>query len=189
MLSQYIDYDNYEFALYLNAPHTEPVLVVRLEEACLALHALIQISEPFRRSRRGGRSSRPHDGPGPVNVESGMATMGLALRDLFRCNPHPATVTYRLTLLKDDALRLPRMCRRVHVLSGTAWVTVAGRDITLEIGETMSFAQENDFVLISALGAPVNLEIQGDYSPCPSRLRIACWKRFFKSCLAWGWTV
>lgn len=124
-----------------------------------------------------------------LETESGMATMGLALDDLFRCDPHSALVTIRLTLLKNQSFRLPRMCRRVHVLSGTAWVTVAGKDITMEIGETMSFAPENDFVLISALGAPLNLEVQGDHRPCPNWLKIRCWKRFFKRCLAWGWTV
>lgn len=107
--------------------------------------------------------------------------MSLALRDLFRCNQHSASVTYRLTLLKDHAFRLPRTCPRVHVLAGTAWVS-AGRkhrkDIILEVGETASFAPEKDLVLISALGhAPLNLEVQGDHRPCPNWLKIACWKR------------
>ena len=108
--------------------------------------------------------------------------MGLTLGDLFRCNPHSATVTYRLTLLKGHALRLPRTCPRVHVLSGTAWVTVAGKDIILEVGETVSFTPEKDFVLISALRAPLNLEVQGDHRICSnySRTTCTCWKRLFR---------
>jgi hypothetical protein len=99
------------------------------------------------------------------------------LSDLFRCNPRPASITYRLALLKNHAFELPRECRRVHVLSGTAWVTVAGRDIILGIGETMSFGPEKDVVLISALGAPVDLEVQGDYHSCQNRPRAICWRR------------
>jgi hypothetical protein len=106
--------------------------------------------------------------------------MGLALSDLFRCNPHSALVTIRLTLLKNQSFRLPRTCPRVHVLSGTAWVTVGGKDITMEIGETMSFAPEKDFVLISALRAPLNMEVQGDHRPCPNWLNITCLKRLFR---------
>lgn len=66
------------------------------------------------------------------------------------------------------------------MLSGMAWVTVAGKDITLGIGETMPFAPEKDFVLISALGAPLNLEVQGDHRICPNYSRTTCWKRLFR---------
>lgn len=102
---------------------------------------------------------------GSLESESGMETVRLALRDVFRWNPRSASVTYRLTLLKGHVFRLPRTCPKVHVLAGTAWVT-AGRkerkDIILEGGETALFAPEKDFVLIEALGnAPLNLEIQG----------------------------
>lgn len=117
--------------------------------------------------------------------------MRLALGDLFRCNRHPAIVTYRFTLLKGHTCRLPRTCPKVHVLSGTAWVT-AGRkkrkDIVLGVGETASFAPEKDFVLISALGtAPLNLEIQGDHRSCPNWLKITCWKRLIGKSLMRRW--
>lgn len=105
--------------------------------------------------------------------------MRLALRDLFQCNPRSATVTYRLTLLRNHTFRLPRTCPNVHVLSGTAWVTVAGKDIILEVGETVSFTLEKDLVLISALRAPLNLEVRGDHRICPNCLRTTCWKRLF----------
>jgi quercetin dioxygenase-like cupin family protein len=65
----------------------------------------------------------------------------------------------RLVLYRKETYRLPQACRKIQVLSGAAWVTVAGEDVILTQGEKTSFMPGKD-VLISALGnAPLILEI------------------------------
>lgn len=58
---------------------------------------------------------------------------------------------YRFTLHKGEVFRLPSACRDLHILSGTAWITVAGEDIILTSDKKASLAS-NRGAIISALG-------------------------------------
>jgi hypothetical protein len=70
---------------------------------------------------------------------------------------------HRLVLSKGELYRLPAPSQVLRVLSGTAWVTLAGQDIFLEAGEKRAFTVNGDIALVSALGrAPLTLEVGGD---------------------------
>jgi hypothetical protein len=44
----------------------------------------------------------------------------------------------RLTLLRGEALRVPKASRALRVLSGTAWVSLEGEDLVLARCESLS---------------------------------------------------
>jgi hypothetical protein len=78
---------------------------------------------------------------------------------LPRFSPNLADKVLRLVLYRNEMYRLPHACRKVQVLSGVAWMTVAGEDVFLTQGEKTSFTLGKG-VLISALGnTPLILEI------------------------------
>ena len=90
-------------------------------------------------------------------------SMSLTLTGLPRCQPHAACASLRLVLYAGEVLRLPQTRLQVRIVSGSAWVTFAGRDIVLKSGETTSFASGEDAALVSALEeAPLTIEILGD---------------------------
>ena len=62
-------------------------------------------------------------------------------------------LTPRLFIIrKSEVFRLPSACREVQVLSGVAWITVAGKDIILTCQEPKeSLPLNQDFALVSAL--------------------------------------
>lgn len=63
------------------------------------------------------------------------------------------------TLRKGEVFRLPLAFREVQVLSGVAWITVAGEDIILTCKEKASLLLNKDEAIISALSdAPLILE-------------------------------
>lgn len=63
------------------------------------------------------------------------------------------------TLQKGEVFRLPSACREIQVLSGVAWITVAGEDIILIRGKTATLALNKDEALVSAINdAPLILE-------------------------------
>lgn len=69
-------------------------------------------------------------------------------------------VTAQFTLTKNEVFRIPSACQKVHVLSGMAWLTVAGEDIILTAGEKVSLGSYQDIAILSALGeVPLLLEI------------------------------
>ena len=83
----------------------------------------------------------------------------------FRSFDHPfeanlkSVASHHLTLHQGEVFRFPSACRELYVLSGVAWITVAGEDIILAPNETASLASNNDFAIISALGnIPLILE-------------------------------
>jgi hypothetical protein len=61
-------------------------------------------------------------------------------------------VTCQFTLEKSELFRIPSTCKELHILAGTAWITVAGRDIVLTCGEKASFEPNKDRAILSALG-------------------------------------
>jgi hypothetical protein len=71
-----------------------------------------------------------------------------------------APAPLRFVLLAGEALRVPRACASVSVLSGSAWITLGGRDIVLSPGEARTFDAAREKVIVSALGAvPLLVEV------------------------------
>lgn len=79
-----------------------------------------------------------------------MLHLSRTLADLLRTQIK-SSVPYRLLLDKNGLFRLPKNCHRVQVLSGTAWVTVAGKDIILTSQETALLPDSQGVSLISNL--------------------------------------
>lgn len=78
--------------------------------------------------------------------------------NLFKENPKFA-LPCNFTLQKGEVFRLPSACREIKVLSGVAWITVAGEDIILICGKKATLALNKDEALVSALNdAPLILE-------------------------------
>lgn len=69
----------------------------------------------------------------------------------------------RLILYKNEVCRIPHSYGEVRVVSGSAWVTMNGRDMFLVRGERVSLDSSEDMALVSALGkAPLILEVRND---------------------------
>lgn len=80
------------------------------------------------------------------------------ITNLFKGNLK-TPVRYRLILEQGEIFRFPE-CRELHVLSGVAWVTIAGEDVILTPQEKASLSSNKDFAVISALGNfPLILEV------------------------------
>lgn len=62
-----------------------------------------------------------------------------------------ANLMSRLVLRRGEIYRLPALSGSIQVVSGQAWVTVAGCDIFLGQGERLAFHSKNEPVLISGL--------------------------------------
>jgi hypothetical protein len=60
-------------------------------------------------------------------------------------------VTRIFTLCKDEVFRIPSTCREVQVLSGVAWITVAGEDIILTYKQKASLVLNKDEPIVSSL--------------------------------------
>jgi hypothetical protein len=74
---------------------------------------------------------------------------------------NPTDLLARLVLYKGEVFHLPKANQKIHILSGCAWLTVAGRDIILPRGEKISLGQAKDFAVISALGqSPLVFEVR-----------------------------
>jgi hypothetical protein len=81
------------------------------------------------------------------------------LNSLFEDNLK-SLVAVQFTLAKGEVLRIPSACQKVHVLSGMAWLTVAGEDIILTAGEKVALGSYQGIAILSALGEmPLLLEI------------------------------
>ena len=66
----------------------------------------------------------------------------------------------RVVLVEGEALRLPRTCLRLRVLSGTAWVSQDGADVFVQAEGTFAPCG-SDAAVVSPLGAlPLLLEIR-----------------------------
>jgi hypothetical protein len=83
-----------------------------------------------------------------------------SLTNLFKGNLK-SLVPCRFTLQKGEVFRVPSGCKELQVLSGVAWITVAGQDIILTSGETASLESNKGFAILSALGRnPLTLEVR-----------------------------
>lgn len=75
----------------------------------------------------------------------------------------PAGVMVRLMLRHNEVFRLPAVSRGIQVVSGLAWLTVAGEDIFLGNGQRLWLVGAKGSALVSALGqTPLILEVLGD---------------------------
>lgn len=81
------------------------------------------------------------------------------LTNLFK-NHLKSLVPCHFTLEKSEVFRVPSGCRDIHVVSGIAWITVAGKDMILRPGEKASLSSNQDSAVISPLGnVPLTLEV------------------------------
>ena len=75
----------------------------------------------------------------------------------------PASESRRLlcfALYSGELLRIPRDRQHLHVLSGTAWISVAGRDIVVSHGSCAKLVRSRYPALVSGLGGqPLLFEI------------------------------
>lgn len=85
------------------------------------------------------------------------------MRLLKKSRLDSAGLMLRLMLRHDEVFRLPATSQGVQVVSGQAWLTVAGEDIFLKNGQRLWPLANRDSALVSALGqAPLILEVLGD---------------------------
>lgn len=78
--------------------------------------------------------------------------------NLFKGNLKSA-IRYRFTIHTGEIFRFPSECRELYVLSGNAWITIAGEDIILPSEKTALLALNKD-AIISPLGnVPLILEV------------------------------
>ena len=69
-------------------------------------------------------------------------------------------VPLRIVLLPGEVLRLPRVHALLHVPSGAAWVTRAGKDQVVSEGEQITVPAVRDPAVISGLGTrPLMVEM------------------------------
>ena len=89
-----------------------------------------------------------------------------------------ARVAERVTLLPGEVFRAPGDACAVRVLSGSAWVSLKGRDLFLHSGEEMPLSPEEDDALVSSLRpGPLVVQFQGEDPRCTERLKISGWRR------------
>ena len=85
------------------------------------------------------------------------------MRLLKKSRLDSAGLILRLMLRHNEVFRLPAISRGVQVVSGRAWLTVAGEDIFLKNGQRLWLVTDRDTALVSAVGqAPLILEVLGD---------------------------
>ncbi len=73
-----------------------------------------------------------------------------------------APTANRLTLTKDNVLRLPRTAGKIRVVSGIAWVSAGGHDHIIGTGEGLSLAMNRDAAIVTAVGKnPLVIEVMG----------------------------
>ncbi len=86
--------------------------------------------------------------------------LALVLNGLDRSTPRRAGVL-RVVLLPGDALRIPQRMSHLRVLTGTAWITQAGRDSILAPGQCYRVRSTGDCPVISGLrGEPLLVEVR-----------------------------
>jgi hypothetical protein len=57
----------------------------------------------------------------------------------------------RIALLYGEEFRLPRASRWLQVLSGTAWVSIRGRDYVLDGGDCLAIGKAKEGAIVSSL--------------------------------------
>jgi hypothetical protein len=68
----------------------------------------------------------------------------------------------QFTLKKNQVFPIPSAYQELHILSGSAWLTVEGQDIILTTGEKVSLDSHQGLAILSTLGdKPLILEVMG----------------------------
>jgi len=81
------------------------------------------------------------------------ADIALVLQNTARSVPsRESRRVLRFALDHGELLRIPRDRLHLHVLSGTAWISAAGRDVVVPLGSCSKLDQTRDPVLVSGLG-------------------------------------
>lgn len=79
---------------------------------------------------------------------------------LLVTSPLPTAEALRLVLLPGELFRVPDRKRSLRVLSGTAWVSLEGKDHAVKANESLDLRGKRDRALVSDVdGQPVVLEI------------------------------
>jgi len=65
----------------------------------------------------------------------------------------------RIVLLQGEVLRVPPASGTLRVLSGTAWISLEGRDMFLSRDEYINIARRADRPVVSGLGGPLLFEV------------------------------
>lgn len=100
--------------------------------------------------------------------------MRSGLRNLAKDHLNCAKLLLRLILYKDEILRLPEGCKEIRVLSGNAWVTINGKDLTLTQGEKRLIVPHKEMVLVSTLrDTPLIFEAWGAGESTPDCLHLS----------------
>lgn len=73
------------------------------------------------------------------------------LKQLFH-NPAQSLVPELLTLKKGQVFCITSVYQEIHIISGIAWMTLAGEDFILQVGEKVFFTFNKDSAILSALG-------------------------------------
>ena len=87
--------------------------------------------------------------------------IALVLQNAARSVPaRRARIPLRFALYSGELLRIPRDRQHLHVLSGTAWISVAGMDVVACPGKCAKLVRTQYPALVSALGGqPLLFEI------------------------------
>jgi hypothetical protein len=69
----------------------------------------------------------------------------------------------RVILAKCEVQRVTTDWQGLRVRSGRAWISLNGRDLVLERGQTIAIESKKDFALVSPLGSmPLMIELLGE---------------------------
>ncbi|MGA2612055.1 MAG: hypothetical protein ABSG38_01205 [Spirochaetia bacterium] len=87
--------------------------------------------------------------------------IAFVLRSVAKNVPaRPSRRVLRFALYLGELLRVPRDRQHLHVLSGTAWISAAGRDIVAPLGSCVKLVRSRYPALVSGLGGqPLLFEI------------------------------
>ncbi len=78
----------------------------------------------------------------------------LLLQDMARIVPTTRSrPVLRIALYPGELLKIPRINRRLHVISGVAWISAAGRDNVAPQGYCVDLPRSRHPALVSGLGS------------------------------------
>lgn len=63
-----------------------------------------------------------------------------------------SVIPCHFTLQTGEVFKIPSACYELQVLSGAAWISVAGKDIIVTTGEKVALPLQKESALVSALG-------------------------------------
>lgn len=88
------------------------------------------------------------------------------LSDVFNAVPNlfkgylKSVIPCHFTLQTGEVFTIPSACYELQVISGAAWISVAGKDILVTAGERVALPLDKEPALVSALGdSALRLEV------------------------------